>query len=376
VKGRIRRLFPGSEQLCQTGLRTLTDRVNSSRDLIVVLSNVLEGVSALYRCADVWIALPSTEYPERYSVLAARGEGAPAVGSLLNWERGSGEVWLLHLTEEQQAAAGALAESIQFEGDLLDDCYAAPMEEGGSIVGLLCIGCEDQLPYSTEEKELLRIVCNHAGLAISNSGLTRKVQSLTEELQDRVNDQTRSLITANERLRQLNEETERLATVDGLTGLHNHRYFWQRLCEETARARRFRRKFSLLFMDVDGLKEVNDVHGHLVGDRLLAKFGEVIASETRSCDVSARYGGDEFVVLLAEAGPDAAAAAAGRIRKRAEGLRIVADSGVQVTGCLSLGSSSYPEDGKSEWELVHAADQHAYEDKRGKRKSTLLGALK
>jgi diguanylate cyclase (GGDEF)-like protein len=113
---------------------------------------------------------------------------------------------------------------------------------------------------------------------------------------------------------------ERLAITDGLTGLHNHRYFYERLAQEVARAARYQLPLSLLMLDVDDFKLFNDHFGHRAGDALLHDLGALLIAQTREkVDLVARYGGEEFAVILPSTGVDGATSAALRLRDAVQG---------------------------------------------------------
>jgi len=152
------------------------------------------------------------------------------------------------------------------------------------------------------------------------------------------------------------------AAADPLTGLPNRRAFMERLAEEVARAERSGGRFSVLFLDVDGLKGVNDSLGHPAGDELLKGIAVAVRRCVRRGDVVARYGGDEFVVLLCGAGPDDAAAAARRIVAESARIKI---GGFRAG--VSIGIASYPSDGVDPGSLVAVADERMYGQKRMKK---------
>jgi diguanylate cyclase (GGDEF)-like protein len=144
-----------------------------------------------------------------------------------------------------------------------------------------------------------------------------------------------------------NEELRRLAWTDALTGVANHRYFWERLESEFSRALRFGRSLSLIMIDVDNFKIYNDKHGHQEGDRTLRAVAQCLENSKRSMDTVARYGGEEFAIIL----PEVNAAQAIEIAKRH--LKCVFD---QSSVSISLGVAAYPENASSSTELVHKAD--------------------
>ncbi len=162
----------------------------------------------------------------------------------------------------------------------------------------------------------------------------------------------------------------RLSTIDPLTGLYNRTFFFAAVEREIARSARSGRGFCLLMMDLDDLKLINDRHGHFFGDRVLRGVGEVIQSGGRRIDTSARYGGDEFVVLLPETDPTGAYVLAEKIRQEVAELSVpVGASAIQPS--VSIGVVSFPDDGRTSDELMITADGSMYRSKRaGKNRVT------
>lgn len=155
----------------------------------------------------------------------------------------------------------------------------------------------------------------------------------------------------------------RLSTVDSLTDLYNRAYLFNSVDREIQRARRFKRGFCLLMMDLDGLKSINDKYGHYEGDLVLRGVARTIRAALRSVDVAARYGGDEFVALLPETDPSGAYVAAEKIRQGVSKLLVEA-GGQPIPTSLSIGVVSYPDDGQTADELMIAADEAMYSSKR------------
>lgn len=156
----------------------------------------------------------------------------------------------------------------------------------------------------------------------------------------------------------------RLSTVDSLTGLFNRTYFFAAIEREIARSARSGRGFCLLMMDLDELKAINDRLGHFHGDRVLRGVGEVITQGVRQIDTAARYGGDEFVVLLPETDPTGAFVLAEKIRLGVRAMAVELPGGAPHPS-LSIGAVSYPDDGRTADELIISADGAMYASKRG-----------
>lgn len=148
---------------------------------------------------------------------------------------------------------------------------------------------------------------------------------------------------------------------DALTGLGNYREFMDRLEHEVRRAERSQNTFSLLLLDLDGLKRINDVHGHLAGNRALQRLAAVVKEHSRSTDLAVRYGGDEFAIVMIDSDKDMADQVAQRILN---GLR--ADQGTPAIS-VSIGIGIYPDDGRTTSELIEAADRRLYKYKRTDR---------
>ena len=162
----------------------------------------------------------------------------------------------------------------------------------------------------------------------------------------------------------------RLSTIDPLTGLFNRGFFFAALEREIARSARSGRGFCLLMMDLDELKAINDRLGHFHGDRVLRGIGEIIAVGVRRIDTAARYGGDEFVVLLPETDPTGAFVLAEKIRIGVQDMAIELPQGGPRPS-LSVGVVSYPDDGATADELMISADGAMYRSKRaGKNRVT------
>jgi diguanylate cyclase (GGDEF)-like protein len=165
----------------------------------------------------------------------------------------------------------------------------------------------------------------------------------------------------------LYDETRKLADRDPLTGFYNHRYLHERLGEEVVRAQRSRKPLSVLMLDVDDFKLVNDTFGHLFGDRVLAWIAERIRLTLRGPDVPARYGGDEFAIILPETDKASARRAAERIVETFQQQPFESEARGPVPVAVSIGVATHPTDGRTAPDLIAAADRGLYRVKRSGR---------
>ncbi|MGW8285414.1 MAG: GGDEF domain-containing protein [Candidatus Deferrimicrobiaceae bacterium] len=166
--------------------------------------------------------------------------------------------------------------------------------------------------------------------------------------------------------------TQNLIYIDDLTKLYNSRYLNVVLDRELKRSERYRNFFSVLFMDLDFFKRVNDAHGHLVGTRVLVEAGSVLRSCVRETDTVVRYGGDEFVVLLVETRAEEAILVAERMRKMIEEKLFGRESGLDIRLTISIGIAAFPEHATTKQHLLNLADQAMYRGKDSTRNVVYL----
>jgi diguanylate cyclase (GGDEF)-like protein len=165
------------------------------------------------------------------------------------------------------------------------------------------------------------------------------------------------------------DQVSRLASSDPLTGLANHRRLFEILDSELQRSRRTGRSFALLLFDLDGLKKINDRYGHLTGSRAIRRLGIALRSNSRSIDTPARFGGDEFALVLPESGESEAKQAATRICEQ------LATDGQQPAISVSVGVAVYPMDGTTIEKLLGSADRALYSMKGRSEKKPKLGHI-
>jgi diguanylate cyclase (GGDEF)-like protein len=218
--------------------------------------------------------------------------------------------------------------------------YCGPLIAGGVIIGSVRVEGVENF-WTPERESLLESYLSGAATALSNLRLL--------------------------------ESTKQQANVDELTGLYNRRFVEDYARKLLAMARRQGHPLGIIMMDLDHFKEINDIYGHEVGDRVLRQFAKTVTHAVREANVAARYGGEEFLIVLPETAPQGCMLVAERIRKAVE--RMVVPSGTekplpQLT--VSLGIAVYPEHGQGLEELLQASDKALYESKRaGRNRSTL-----
>ncbi|MEO7275843.1 MAG: GGDEF domain-containing protein [Vicinamibacterales bacterium] len=156
------------------------------------------------------------------------------------------------------------------------------------------------------------------------------------------------------------QRAEALSVTDDLTQLYNSRYLSQVLRRETKRASRSGRPLSLLFIDLDGFKAVNDTYGHLAGSRALVEAAAVIKVSARETDMVARFGGDEFAIVLPETTSEGAMAVGERVRERIAAHHFLQGEGFQIALTVSVGVATLPDVSISADGLIHAADSAMY----------------
>lgn len=207
-------------------------------------------------------------------------------------------------------------------------CY--PLQRRGERIGVFEVLNKNNGPFTQEDQAL--------------------VQALTGSL------------TVAVRTVQMFENAERLTITDDLTKLYNYRYLMQYLEAEVKRCLRYKKKVSLLFIDIDGFKRINDTFGHLVGSQALAEMGQVFRRILRETDVVGRYGGDEFVIVLPETPLNGAMVIAERIRKKVEDYEFIAQN-LSIRLTVSLGVANCPKHTLTAEGLIKKADAAMYRAK-------------
>lgn len=163
-----------------------------------------------------------------------------------------------------------------------------------------------------------------------------------------------------------------LTITDDLTNVYNYRYLNNILDRELVRAQRLNSSMSVLFLDLDSFKQVNDKHGHLVGSKILVELAGLLKLAVRKVDAVARYGGDEYIVVLTDTNARGAKLVAERIRQMVEDYIFLESQGLNIRLTVSIGVASYPEHGINKVELLHLADEAMYRGKFGRKNIVYL----
>ena len=225
------------------------------------------------------------------------------------------------------APSGALEQELGQVGLDDDEVLGIPLRVDGQLVGAIWVFAERK-PFSDDEVRRAELVVAQAELALRNA---------------------ERFVLAREK-----------AFIDDVTGLYNVRYLFAALDRESSRAERSHLELSVLFLDLDRFKVVNDTHGHLVGSRVLRELGAVLSKSIRTIDTVGRYGGDEFTILLVDTDHDGAMQVAERIRKTVSETEFGRDRGLRLELTLSVGVSSFPRHGTDRESLLDRSDKAMY----------------
>lgn len=312
----------------------LARSLTSSFDLDTILRTILDHMERFIE-ADLWSLLMLDETSQDlYYAIASGGEEAALrdlrvkIGEgVAGWVVEHGETLIVPENEDdpriQQGSVGVASK--------IRSVIALPLRGRKGTQGVIEIlnPRRDQLTDYTIA--FLHILADHAAIAIENARDVSRIQQLT--------------------------------ITDDTTGLYNVRHLYDVLGRELERCNRDRTPVSLAFLDLDRFKQVNDVHGHLIGSELLSCAGQRIQELSRPQDLSFRYGGDEFVVVMPETGVEEARILATELHRALTTTRFRMNSHLELTVSASVGLATAPNDGSTIHTIIGAADSRMYEVK-------------
>ena len=220
----------------------------------------------------------------------------------------------------------------------LESALVCPLISGNTVIGTLAVYHTAEAFYCDDHRRLLDRVCEQASAVIRNAIVF--------------------------------DQTHQASLTDALTGLPNTRFMFRHLARELARTHRLGAEVSLLVLDLDDFKEINDTYGHHAGDRALREVSNVLRTLIRPYDVCARYAGDEFVIVLAGCSREEAESKRRELQQGVEQITFEPATGTRVPLSISVGAAVYPHDGDSYESLLAAADRRMYQDKSSRRRET------
>src|SRR6476646_8161090 len=283
--------------------------LTSSLDLDSILQTIMEKMAEYFR-PDTWSLLMVEEAKMELYFAIAVGAASDALKNVrLKVGEGIaghvakyGEKLVVPDVRADKRFAKRIDEMTQWETQSI---ICMPLRSKLRVLGVIQLVNVDMAHFTHEEEFFLQAMCDYAAIAIENARSVEKIQELT--------------------------------ITDDCTGLYNARHLYKTLEQEVYRSSRFGYEFSVLFIDLDHFKQVNDTHGHLIGSKLLAEIGYLIKAQLRLIDFAFRYGGDEFVVLLPQTSKDSALTVAKRLRDNLRTTPFCSEEGLNLTVKASIG---------------------------------------
>jgi diguanylate cyclase (GGDEF)-like protein/PAS domain S-box-containing protein len=285
----------------------------------------------------------------------------------------TGEVILsqktLYLTDTNQPETAEKYQFIHIGGTPTRSFVGVPMIVRDKVIGV--ISMQSYLPnyYSAEQIRLFETIANQAAIAIENSRLYeaahREIKE-RREAQENLQQTNQELQVQLQRVESLQEELREQAIRDSLTGLFNRRFLDEVFPKQINRIKKQNSYLAVIMLDIDRFKSFNDAYGHSAGDIMLARLGELLQNQTRPNDVACRYGGEEFVILLADTSIEVATKRAEEMRQTFENMTIEFE-GRELRTTISIGISVYPDHGEQAEALLIQADQALYQAKANGR---------
>ncbi len=306
--------------------------LTSFLDLDSILQAIMEKMAEYFR-PDTWSLLMVDEAREDMYFAIAVGPASEALKDV-RLKIGEGIAGWVAKHGERQIVPDVMADPRWAKR--VDDMtktethsvICIPLRAKHRVLGVIQLINVNMEHFNDQEVFFLQSLCDYAAIAIENARAVEKIQELT--------------------------------ITDDCTGLYNARHLYKTLETEVYRSSRFGYEFSVLFIDLDHFKQVNDTHGHLIGSKLLAEIGYLIKAQLRLIDFAFRYGGDEFVVLLPQTSKDAALHVATRLRDSLRASCFCSEEGLNLNVRASMGMATYPHDAKTPHDIIRQADEMMY----------------
>jgi len=306
--------------------------LTSSLNLDSILQTIMEKMAEYFQ-PDTWSLLMVDEEKEELYFAIAVGDASEALKTvrlkmgegIAGWVAKHGESLLVPDVYTDPRFAKRIDEMTKWKTRSI---ICIPLSSKHRVLGVIQLINVDMKHFGDNDMLALQALADYAAIAIDNARAVERIQELT--------------------------------ITDDCTGLYNARHLYKTLEAEVYRSARFGYEFSVLFLDLDHFKKVNDTHGHLVGSKLLAEIGYAIKAHLRLIDYAFRYGGDEFVVLLPQTGKDSALVVARRIRDVFRSTLFLKEENLNLNIRASMGVATYPEDAKSAHEIIRQADEMMY----------------
>jgi diguanylate cyclase (GGDEF)-like protein/PAS domain S-box-containing protein len=246
------------------------------------------------------------------------------------------------------------------EMDWVRSYAGIPIRQAGSVVGFISMNSTSPNFYQSEHFERLAAIADQVAIAFTNAHLVEELRQANVRLKAQLS-----------QIEKLQGELREQAIRDPLTGLFNRRYLLETLTREIDRARRENWPVSVIVIDIDLFKKVNDAYGHKGGDLVLVALGDLLKNNTRVADIACRYGGEEFVIVMPKAYPLVAFERAEQIRIKFEMLRVPYED-VELNATISLGIAVFPLNGTGDDEVLIRADRALYQAKQAGRNRSIL----
>jgi len=313
--------------------------LTSSLDLDSILQTIMEKMAEYFR-PDTWSLLIVDEARDDLYFAIAVGERSEALKNvrlqmgegIAGWVAKNGEMRIVPDASKDPHFNGRVDQATKWTTRTI---ICVPLRFKLRVLGVIELVNVDLERFKEQELFFLQSLCDYAAIAIGNARWVEKIQELT--------------------------------ITDDCTGLYNARHLYKTLETEVYRSARFGYEFSVLFIDLDYFKVVNDTHGHLIGSKLLAEIGYLIKAQLRLIDFAFRYGGDEFVVVLPQTSKDQALVVARRLRDGLRSSTFCREEGLELSIRASIGVATYPHDGRTAHDVIRQADGMMYMVKNATR---------